>query len=368
MPLRAMNDLAAHNASLAGELTAAVTRVVGSGWYVLGAEVTAFEAAFAGFCGVPHAIGVANGTDALELALASVGVGRDDAVALVANAGGYGTTAVNALGATARYVDVDADTMLIDPVSLDRVLSAGNVRAVVVTHLYGRLAAMPALLAVAAAHGVRVVEDCAQAHGAADEDGRRAGAFGDVAAFSFYPTKNLGALGDAGAVVTADAEVAQRVTRLRQYGWDRKYRQVLAPARNSRLDEIQAAVLSVKLPHVPGWNARRVEIAARYAAAIVHPKVTLPAVAAPGHVAHLYVVRTADRDGLAAHLRAQGVPCEVHYPLPDHRQPAAGDRHAGVSLPVTEQLCGEVLSLPNYPEMRDADVDAVVAAVNRWGA
>jgi dTDP-4-amino-4,6-dideoxygalactose transaminase len=368
MPLRAMNDLAAHNASLAAELSAAVTRVLDSGWYILGNEVKAFEAAFADFCGVPHAIGVANGTDALELALAGVGVGRDDRVALVANAGGYGTTAVNALGAVGVYVDVDADTQLIDPVSLDRVLCAGGVRAVVVTHLYGRLAGMPALLEVAARHGVRVVEDCAQAHGAASADGRRAGSFGDVAAFSFYPTKNLGALGDAGAVVTADAGVAERVARLRQYGWDRKYRQAIAPARNSRLDEIQAAVLSVKLPHVDAWNARRVELARRYAAAITHPKVALPAIAAPGHVGHLYVVRTADRDGLAAHLHEHGVPSEVHYPLPDHRQPAFGERYAAVHLPVTEQLCAEVLSLPCYPEMSDADADLVAAAVNRWGA
>src|SRR5258705_7493176 len=295
MPLRAMNDLAAHNASLAAELSAAVMRVLDSGWYILGKEVKAFEAAFADFCGVPHAIGVANGTDALELALAGVGAGRDDRVALVANAGGYGTTAVNALGAIGVYVDVDADTQLIDPASLDRVLSAGGVRAAIVTHLYGRLAEMPALLEIAARHGVRVVEDCAQAHGAASADGRRAGSFGDVAAFSFYPTKNLGALGDAGAVVTADAAVAERVGRLRQYGWDRKYRQAIAPARNSRPDESQAAVLSVKLPHVDAWNARRVELARRYAATITHPKVALPAIAAPGHVGHLYVVRTTDR-------------------------------------------------------------------------
>ncbi|GAA0707511.1 DegT/DnrJ/EryC1/StrS family aminotransferase [Dactylosporangium roseum] len=364
MPLRAMNDLTAHNASLAGELSAAVTRVLDSGWYVLGREVAAFEEAFAAHCGVPHAIGVGNGTDALELALAGVGIGRGDRVALVANAGGYGTAAVRALGAIPVYVDVSPETWLLDPVALDRALS-GGVGAVIVTHLYGRLADMAALSAVAARHGVKIVEDCAQAHGAA-RDGRRAGSFGAAAAFSFYPTKNLGALGDAGVVVTADPAVAERVTRLRQYGWDRKYRMATGPGRNSRLDEIQAAVLRVKLPHLDAWNARRVALARRYTTSITHPKVALPVIEAPWHVAHLFVVRTADRDGLAAHLRAHGVPSETHYPIPDHRQPGFGDRFADVSLPVTEQLCAETLSLPCYPEMSDADADLVATAVDRW--
>ncbi|WP_203981149.1 DegT/DnrJ/EryC1/StrS family aminotransferase [Planosporangium flavigriseum] len=362
-----MNDLVAHNASLADELSDAVMRVLNSGWYILGREVKAFEEAFAAYCGVPFAIGVANGTDALELALAGVGVGRGDRVALVANAGGYGTSAVNALGAVGVYVDVDLDTQLIDASALDRVLAGADIRAVIVTHLYGRLADMAELMAVADRHGVKVVEDCAQAHGAS-RDNRRAGSFGHVAAFSFYPTKNLGALGDAGAVVTGDAAIAERVGRLRQYGWDRKYHMTLAPARNSRLDEVQAAVLSVKLPHVDAWNARRIALASFYAEAITHPKVALPAVDGTSYVAHLYVVRTTDRDDLAAHLRAEGVPCEVHYPYPDHRQPAAGDRYAGVSLPTTEQLCAEVLTLPCYPEMSDADAEHVAAAVNRWGA
>jgi dTDP-4-amino-4,6-dideoxygalactose transaminase len=353
-----MNDLAALHAPLSGALTAAVRRVMDSGWYVLGREVAAFEEAFAGYCGVPYAVGVGNGTDAIELALAGVGVGRGARVALAANAGGYGTTAVLALGAEPVYVDVDG-TATLDPAALNPV----QFDAVLVTHLYGRLADMAALRAVADRHGAAVVEDCAQAHGAT-RGGLRAGAWGDAAAFSFYPTKNLGALGDAGAVLTADPGVAERVRRLRQYGWDRKYHQVDGQARNSRMDELQAAVLGVKLPHLDAWNARRVAIAARYAATIRHDGVALPEVVAGEHVAHLYVLRSPDRDALSAHLRAAGVPHDVHYPVPDHRQPVHGGRFTDLALPVTERLCAEVLSVPCHPALGDAEVDRVAAALS----
>lgn len=379
-----MNDLVALHAPLSDALTAAVRRVLDSGWYILGREVAAFEEAFAAYCGGGAggdgdgdgadsdgaggagmlAVGVGNGTDAIELALAGVGAGRGSRVALAANAGGYGTTAVLALGAEPVYVDVDEDTATLDPALLDR----ETFDAVLVTHLYGRLADMPALRAVADRHGAKVVEDCAQAHGAAlGPGGRRAGAWGDAAAFSFYPTKNLGALGDAGAVVTADPGVAERVRRLRQYGWDRKYHQVDGPARNSRMDELQAAVLGVKLPYLDGWNARRVAVAARYAATVRHPKLTLPDVVAPSHAGHLYVLRTTDRDALSAHLRAHGVPHDVHYPVPDHRQPVHGDRFAALDLPVTERLCAEVLSLPCHPGLDPAQLDRVAAVLNAFG-
>ncbi|WP_327009306.1 DegT/DnrJ/EryC1/StrS family aminotransferase [Dactylosporangium sp. NBC_01737] len=371
-----MNDLVALHAPLSDALTAAVRRVVDSGWYILGPEVAAFEEAFAAYCGAGyraagpgglHAVGVGNGTDAIELALAGVGAGRGSRIALAANAGGYGTTAVLALGAEPVHVDVDEDTATLDPALLERAGRETGFDAVLVTHLYGRLADMPALRAVADAHGAKVVEDCAQAHGAA-HGGRRAGAWGDAAAFSFYPTKNLGALGDAGAVVTADPDVAERVRRLRQYGWDRKYHQVDGPARNSRMDELQAAVLGVKLPHLDAWNARRVAVAARYAATIRHPKLTLPDVTAPSHAGHLYVLRTTDRDALSAHLRAHGVPHDVHYPVPDHRQPVHGDRFACLDLPVTERWCAEALSLPCHPGLDPAEVDRIAAVLNVFGA
>lgn len=366
-PPRAINDLSRHNRPLADQLKTAIDRVLDRGWYILGAEVAAFEQAFAEYCGVAHAIGVANGTDALELALAAVGVARGETVALAANAGGYGTTAVQALGATPRYVDVVEATATLDPAALDRACRSEPVRAVVVTHLYGRLADMDEIMRVAAAHGVKVIEDCAQAHGAS-RNGKRAGSWGDAAAFSFYPTKNLGALGDGGAVVTNDPDIAQRVTRMRQYGWEGKYRQALLPARNSRLDELQAAVLLTKLPYLDGWNSRRLALAARYAEKITNPKVSVPSRRGADDVCHLFVVRSTDRDTLIEHLRRHDVPCDIHYPLPDYRQPAFAERFATLTLPVTEQWCAEGLTLPCFPEMTDEEVDLVADVVNRWGA
>jgi dTDP-4-amino-4,6-dideoxygalactose transaminase len=361
----AINDLSRHNGQLRAELAAALTGVLDSGWYVLGRQVALFEEAFAEYCGTAYAVGVANGTDALELALAAVGVERGDRVALAANAGGYASTAARALGARPSYVDVDPDSHCLDPQALDAALRAEPARAVVVTHLYGRVADMTALGRITRAHGVKLVEDGAQAHGAS-RGGKRAGAWGDAAAFSFYPTKNLGALGDAGAVVTSDGSTAQRLTRLRQYGWESKYRQVLAGARNSRLDELQAAVLLTKLPRLDEWNAGRRAVASRYAATIEHPKLALPSITGPDHVAHLYVVRTEERDALARYLRAHGVPYDIHYPVPDHRQPSVAAEFADVSLPVTERLCMEVLTLPCFPELTAGEVDRIAGVVNRW--
>lgn len=217
----------------------------------------------------------------------------------------------------------------------------------------------------ARAAGVTVVEDVAQAHGAA-LGGRKAGTFGDVGCFSFYPTKNLGALGDGGAVVTGDAILAERVRRLRQYGWASKYRAEVPGGRNSRLDELQAAVLRVMLPRLEGWNRRRVEIAERYARGIRHAGVRMPKVPAEGYVAHLYVVRSGDREGLRRHLSEAGIATDVHYPVPDHAQEAVRGRWVGAGLSETEKACGEVLTLPCFPEMTDGEVDGVVERVNAW--
>jgi aminotransferase EvaB len=358
------NDLRRSVDAQAGALEAAARSVLKRGWFVLGEALAQFESAFARYCGTAECVGVANGTDALELALRAVGVAAGDRVACVANAGFYAPTAILALGAQPQFIDVDPATLLLDGEQARGALGAG-VKALVVTHLYGRLAPIEALLARAAECGVPIVEDCAQAHGAS-RGGRRAGSFGAIGCFSFYPTKNLGALGDGGACVTSDAALAARLRALRQYGWAGKYRIELPGGRNSRLDELQAALLSVRLAGLDAGNARRREIAARYAARIRQPAVTLPPAAGPDDVVHLYVVRSPARDRLAAHLRAHGVGCDVHYPIPDHRQPAYRKRFASLRLEHTERACEQVLSLPCFPELADREVDEVAAVVNAF--
>ena len=298
----ALNDLARHHAPLRAELDAAIARVNDRGYYILGPEVEAFEREFAAYCGAAACVAVGNGTDALELALRALGVGAGDEVATVANAGGYATTAIRAAGATPVYADVDESTLNMDAVSLAERVTP-RTRAIVVVHLYGRLANVEAVARLAKERGVPLIEDCAQAHGAA-RGGRKAGTFGAVGCYSFYPTKNLGAIGDAGALVTNDATLAARIAELRTYGWRGKYRVVAAGGMNSRMDEVQAAVLRVKLPRVDAWNARRREIARRYAATIANPAIVLPPPDDESDVVHLYVVRAKARDALRVHLAA----------------------------------------------------------------
>lgn len=360
-----VNDLSARIHAHEGSIKAALNRVIDSSWLVLGPEVKRFEQSFADYLGTAHCISLANGTEAIELALKALGVERGDRVATVANAGMYTTTAMLAIGAEPFFLDVDLSTRNATLAEVERALAAG-VKAVVVTHLYGMGAPEIGQIAQRCARqGVPLLEDCAQAHGAT-VDGQRVGTFGDAASFSFYPTKNLGALGDGGAVVTANGAIAEKVARLRQYGWTTKYQVEISGARNSRLDEMQAAILSVFLPDLDNANARRREIAARYSTAILHPDVVLPAQGGQEYVAHLYVVRSARRDALRAHLREMDIAADVHYPIPDYRQPVFGARFASVSLPNTERLSCEILTLPCYPEMTDAQVEQVVAAVNAW--
>jgi aminotransferase EvaB len=356
------NDLKRHAQSILPGLEAAVGRVLRSGWFILGPEVSAFEKEFAAYCGVEHCVGVANGTDALELALRAAGVGPGGRVVTVANAGMYSTTAIGSIGAEPVYVDVEGSSLTMDPDSLDAVLTK-DIQAVVVTHLYGRMAAVERIAAVTARSAVPLIEDCAQAHGASVH-GRKAGAWGCMGCFSFYPTKNLGAIGDGGAVVTGDAALAGRVARFRQYGWEGKYRSGIAGGRNSRLDEVQAAVLRTKLPHLDTWNERRRAIARDYARGMAGCGLVLPPADQEGYVAHLYVIRTPRRDALAAALGARGVGTEIHYPVPDHWQgPVKFDLADKYHLPVAERAASEVLTLPCFPEMTDTEVSAVIAAV-----
>lgn len=368
-PLIPVVSLPRRLAPLQGLLQATAAEIIAGGQYVLGAPVERFEAEFSAYCGVAHCIGVGNGTDALEIALKAVGVTAGDRVVLAANAAMYGTTAVLACGAQPVYADILAEEATLDPEAVARALDAHAPRAVLATHLYGRLARVDALRALADRHGAALVEDCAQAHGAQAADGRRAGALGDAAAFSFYPTKNLGALGDGGAVVCRDAGIGERARRLRQYGWSGKYRNELPGGRNSRLDALQAALLSVMLPALDGWNAARRGIANRYRAGIAHPRIALPP--APAHpdeeVAHLFVIRSPEREALRTHLQAHGILTEVHYPQPDHLQPCmAGKGRPVPALPRTEHAAAEVLSLPCFPEMTDDEIERVIAACNRF--
>jgi len=344
----------------------AVQRVLNGGWYILGQEVRAFETEFAAFVGCRHGIGVANGTDALVLALRGLGVGPGDLVATVSHTAVATVAAIELAGATPLLLDVEPTRYCLDPAALETAFrrDGARIKAVVPVHLYGHPADMPSILALARAQGAAVLEDCSQAHGAA-LDGRQVGTFGDVAAYSLYPTKNLGALGDGGVLVTDDDALAERIRALREYGWRERYISDIQ-GMNSRLDELQAAILREKLPHLAADNDRRRAVAARYDAGLQGPGLTLPAAAAGArHVYHQYVVRTAARDRLRQRLKEAGIGSNVHYPAPVHRQPAyAGRVPVGPGgLAATEAMQAEILSLPMYPELSDAAVDRVVAAV-----
>ncbi len=365
-----INDLARYAEEVGGALREKAAQVLKSGYYVLGPSVREFEEGFAAYCGVPHCIGVGNGTDALEIALRAVGVQPSDHVLLAANAAMYGTSAVLAVGAKPVFVDVSASAARLEPDGIAAALQTLEVAptAVIVTHLYGRLAPMEAIVELCSTSGIALIEDCAQAHGATGPDGAKAGSYGDAATFSFYPTKNLGAVGDGGAIICTEGGIAARARQLRQYGWSSKYTNELSGGRNSRLDELQAAFLLSLLPDLDRRNHARRGIANRYSREIVHPQIAVPAVAGGEFVAHLYVVRSPQRDQLASHLKSNGISCEVHYPLADHLQPCHEGRFADYVLPETQAWCTEALTLPCFPELTADEVDRVIAACNSWPA
>jgi aminotransferase EvaB len=342
------------------ELAAAVDRVMRSGRYLLGEETSALESELGAYLGARHAIGVASGTDALELAFMALGGGRGQEIVTAANAGGYSTAAARRCGMEPRFADVDDRDLLVTPTTVEKALTP-RTTMVVVTHLYGKMAPVSAIRDLCQAKGILVIEDCAQAAGAR-ACGRYAGSIGDVAAFSFYPTKNLGAIGDGGAVVTSDDEIALRARRLRQYGWGVKYRVEEEGGRNSRLDEVQAAVLRVRLPRLDAWNRRRREIARRYAEALSSTAARMAQDGEEDYVAHLAVVRTPQRTAFARALDMRGIGTDIHYPVPDHRQKIGGA--PSVDLPVTETAAREVLSLPCFPELEDDEIDAVCTALS----
>lgn len=343
------------------EIDEAVASVLASGRYVLGPEVRAFESEFGAWLGVPHAVGVASGTDAVRLALSALRVGEGDEVVTTSHTAVATVAAIEECGATPRFADISPATFTLDPASARKAVSR-RTKALLPVHLYGHPADMAEICDLSARFGIPIVEDAAQAHGA-EFDGRKVGSFGTIAAFSFYPTKNLGALGDGGAVVTADATLAERVRELREYGWRERYVSAV-PGINSRLDELQAAILRVKLRHLDEGLRRRRALASLYdrllAGAVGTPPVSLRAL----HAYHLYVVRTPDRDALRAFLSQRGIGSHVHYPVPVHLQPAyAGRIPLTSSLAQTEKACREVLSLPLFPQLSPESVERVCAAV-----
>jgi dTDP-3-amino-3,4,6-trideoxy-alpha-D-glucose transaminase len=359
-------DLQALHEELADELQAGFRRVMASGRYLLGVEAEAFEEAFARYCGVGHCVTVGSGLDALHLLLRAAGIGPGDEVLVPAHTFIATWLAVTHAGATPVPVDVRWEDANIDTAGLDAALSP-RTRAVIPVHLYGQPAAMNDIRRFAERHRLFVIEDAAQAHGA-ELDGRRAGALGHAAAFSFYPGKNLGALSDGGAVVTDDGELATRVRMLRNYGAREKYRHELAGT-NSRLDEIQCAFLRAKLTHLDAWNTRRRALAAHYTDLLSGiAQLELP-VEQEGvtHVWHLYVLRTGARDALRAHLDACGIETSIHYPVPPHRSDAyraLGMRRG--AYPVAERLCASVLSLPIGPELSETQIERVADAVHAF--
>lgn len=357
-------DLRAINALQARELHAAFARVLDSGWYVMGRELLAFEQEFAAYCGAEHCVGVGNGLDALFLILKAWGIGPGDEVVVPSNTYIASWLAVSHTGATPVPVEPLAATHNIDPALVEAAITP-RTKAILAVHLYGQPAQMRTLAAIAHARGLKLLEDAAQAHGAL-EHGRRVGCLGDAAGFSFYPGKNLGALGDGGAVVTADASLAREVRLLRNYGSSVKYVND-TQGHNSRLDELQAALLREKLRQLDAHNAQRRTLAGIYSQALRGLDLWLPEVAdGMQPVWHLYVVRSARRDALQADLKAAGIETLIHYPRAPHLQAAYADLGYGRgSLPLAERLQDEVLSLPMGPHLRPADVEHVADAIRR---
>lgn len=350
--------------ALKPEIDEAINRVLRSGYYILGPEVEAFESEFAEYIGTNYAVGVANGTDALALALRALDIGPGDEVITVSHTAVATVAAIEQAGATPVLVDVESEFLTLDPSQLEQVLSS-RTKAVVPVHLYGQAADLERIQAVCQAHGLALVEDVSQAHGA-ELNGKKLGSYGDISIFSCYPTKNLGALGDAGMAVTSDEKLAERLRRLRQYGWEQR-NSSLEKGVNSRLDEIQAAILRVKLPHLDSNNVARISIADSYNKAFSEFDIRLPTVRSESnHVFHLYVAQVENREAFRKFLSDQGIDTAIHYPTPVHQQQAYQGRiRTSEKMTVTEHAARNVVSMPIYPEMTPTQVSTVCTATAR---
>ena len=346
------------------KLTEISSSVLNSSQHILGQNVTDFERVFGNYIGVKECIGVANGSDALVIALRALGVNRNDEVATVANAGFYTCAALNQIGAQPIFIDIDLDSQLIDPKDFKSKVLTNKIKFLVVTHLYGQVAPIKELLDICIENGIRVLEDCAQAHGA-QVDGKKVGSFGDISTFSFYPTKNLGAVGDGGAVLTNNIELAEKVRKIRQYGWGKKYEVEIENGVNSRLDELQAAFLLKKLENLDTWNKQRISIAEQYTKAFTGAKVKVLSNTLEG-VAHLFVVLSDNRKELIDHLAKHKIQSAIHYPIADHKQKIYENRFKDIKLPITEDSVGKILSLPIYPGMKQEDINHIISAVTSF--
>lgn len=366
-------DLSREYNEMREELDNAIKDVCEKGWFVLGKKLEIFEDAFAGYIGKGvYAVGTGSGTEAIHLALVAAGVGYGDYVVTVPNTAVPTVSAISFAGAVPLFVDIDPQSFNMDPVSLRDVLAkekkrlGKRLKAVVPVHLYGQSADMDPVMEAAREYGLKVIEDACQAHGA-EYKGKKAGSIGDYAAFSFYPSKNLGAYGDGGVVLTSDPEEARKLKMLRNYGQEKRYYHSIKGF-NSRLDEIQASVLLAKLKYLDGWNARRREIAAYYTLNIKNGCVRTPAeLPWAGHVFHLYVVRTPERDRFREHLEQNGVQTVIHYPVPVHLQEAYRELgYPAGGFPEAEKAASEIVSLPIFPQLRKEEADKVIDAVNDY--
>ncbi len=365
MPVPAF-DLARQYAAIKGDIDAAVSGVLSKGNFILGENVAAFEREFAAFCGVEHAVGVGSGTEALHLALLALGIGAGDEVITVPHTAVATVAAIELAGARPVLVDVEPSTMTMDPALLEGRITT-RTKAILPVHLYGHPANLAPLLAITRRRNLYLIEDCAQAHGAR-YGGVRVGGLGHVGCFSFYPTKNLGAYGDGGAVVCNDAALAKKLRMLREYGWQERYVSAMRGGMNTRLDELQAAILRVKLRHLDEWTQARRHWAGSYGDLLAGAQVVAPGEAADAlHVYHLYVIRCRQRDALRAYLKEHGVGSGIHYRVPVHLQPGYADLGSGRgSFPVTEQLADEILSLPMFPELTASEVAETASLITQF--
>lgn len=355
-------DISKQHSQIHQELVETMGRVLDSGWYILGKEVETFEKEFAAFVGTNHAVGVASGTDALYIALKALDIGSGDEVITVSHTAVATVAAIVQTGATPVLVDICEEAYTMDPSQLQAAISA-RTKAIIPVHLYGQAADMDPILAIAENRGISIIEDCAQAHGALYK-GKKVGSLGLMGAFSFYPTKNLGAMGDGGIIVTFDENIARKIRLLRQYGWQERYISALSGT-NSRLDEIQAAILRIKLKYLDTWNKKRRALAELYGQHLTH--VRKPAeLAGRTHVYHLYVIATPQQKNLMDYLKGRGIGTAIHYQVPVHLQGAYSKLILYERLPVTEKVCSQIISLPMYPELTGDEIREISNSVNEF--